>query len=99
VPEAVAHGGEFPNRRVEFLGFGGQNLALNPRLVVRCDHPCDLIERESGSAPHPDQCQTLQDTGIEHPMQAAPANGPYQLLFFIKAQRRGRQSGNAGILP
>jgi hypothetical protein len=87
VPEAVARVGQFADGPVQFLRLGQEHLPVDAGPPVWREHERDLIEREAGGAPHRDQRQPLQHTGIEHTMQTVPASR--QTLLSISDNFRG----------
>lgn len=72
--QAVAHGDQFADRSVQFVGLGSKLSPVDTRPSVGCEHLGNVIEREAGRAPQRDQRQAVQDLPIEQPAQTAPAD-------------------------
>ncbi len=96
VPQAVAHGSKPTDSFVQFIGLGCKHLPVNAEPPVRRKHERNLIQRESGGAPHGNQGKPLHHTGMKHTAQTPPADGGDQPLVFVKSQCRGRQAGALG---
>lgn len=94
VPQAVTHGTQLLDCLVEFVGFGGELIPINPWLSVGREHFGNLVERETGGAPQCDQRQTYQHARGELATQPAPTNGCYQSTLLVVAERRGRYTGS-----
>lgn len=69
MPQAVAHGTEFSDRAVQFIGLVCKALAVDVRLPLRPEHLRNLLKRETGGAAECDQREPLQHARIEHPAQ------------------------------
>lgn len=72
-PQAVTHGAELPDGAVQFVRFGGEPLAIDPRPAMRRHHARNLIERETRGAAQRDQRQTFQHARREETTKAPPA--------------------------
>jgi hypothetical protein len=90
VAQAVAHGGEPADGVVQLLRFSDEHLPIDARLAIGRKHAGDLLQREAGGAPEPNQRQALQHDGIEDAAQAPPADrGDEPALLIIPQGRRG----------
>jgi hypothetical protein len=94
VPQAVAHGPQRANGPVEFFRLGGEQMPVDTRRAVACNHLRDLVEGEPSGTPQSDQRQPFQNGRIEEAAQTSPSDGGDQSAFLIKAQCRGRQPGS-----
>src|SRR5688572_29328354 len=64
--QAVAHRAELPNRSIQFVGFGREQLAVDTRPPVRREHRCNFIEGETRSSPQSNHCESVEYTSIEY---------------------------------
>ena len=93
VPEAVAHGRQTTDVRVDVVRTPRQHGSIDARLSVVREHASDLLQREARAAAERDEGQAFVHAGIEGASQSTTPNRRDQALRFVMAQRRRRQPG------
>ena len=74
VPQTVAQGAEPADGAVEFSGLGREQVPIDRRAAVRCEHARDLVQGEPGGAPQRDERQPLYHARIEPAPQATSSD-------------------------
>ena len=92
VTQAVAHGGELTDGAVEFVGFRGEEGAVDGETAVGGEHAGDFVKGEASGTAEGDEGETVEDGGLVLTAEAATGYRSDESSFFIEAECGGGET-------